>query len=88
MFDLGKLQKNITYPEIARKAGIEGRVIIRVLVGADGKARKTLIESSDNEMLNEAAVKAIKDYGLFTPAKQNGQSIMCWVSIPINFRLR
>ncbi|MFA6990352.1 MAG: TonB family protein [Candidatus Gastranaerophilaceae bacterium] len=86
--DLGKLQKNIVYPDLARRAGIEGRVIVRVLVGADGKARKTLIESSDNEMLNESAVKAIKDYGLFTPAKQNGQPIMCWVSIPINFRLR
>jgi protein TonB len=86
--DLGKLQKSIVYPDMARRAGIEGRVIVRVLVGADGKARKTVIEDTDNVMLNDAAITAINNYGLFTPAVQNGQPITCWVSIPITFRLR
>ncbi len=86
--DLAKLQKSIVYPDMARRAGIEGKVIVRVLVGADGKARKTVIEDTDNVMLNDAAVTAINNYGLFTPAIQNGQPITCWVSIPITFRLR
>jgi TonB family protein len=86
--DLGKLQKSVVYPDMARRAGIEGRVTVRVLVGADGKARRSVIEDSDNVMLNDAALKAINDYGLFTPAIQNGQPISCWVSIPITFRLR
>lgn len=86
--DLGKLQKSIVYPEMARRANIEGRVVVRVLVGADGKARKAVVEDSDNVMLNDAAIKAINDYGTFIPAIQNGQPITCWVSIPINFRLR
>jgi protein TonB len=86
--DLAKLQKSVVYPDMARRAGIEGRVTVRVLVGADGKPRRTVIEDSDNQMLNEEAIKAINNYGLFTPAIQNGQAITCWVSIPINFRLR
>ncbi|MFA5511103.1 MAG: TonB family protein [Candidatus Kapaibacterium sp.] len=86
--DLAKLQKSIVYPEMARRAGIEGRVIVRVLVGNDGKARRAVVEDTDNVMLNDAAIKAINDYGLFTPAIQNGQAITCWVSIPITFRLR
>lgn len=86
--DLGKLQKSIVYPDMARRAGIEGRVIVRVLVGADGKVRRSVVEDSDNVMLNDAALKAVNDYGLFTPAVQNGQPITCWVSIPITFRLR
>lgn len=86
--DLGKLQKSIVYPDLARRAGVEGRVIVRVLVGPDGKARRSFIESSDHELLNQAALDAIKNYGLFTPAIQNGQAIICWVSIPITFRLR
>ncbi|MBX3044657.1 MAG: energy transducer TonB [Candidatus Kapabacteria bacterium] len=86
--DLAKLQKSIVYPDMARRAGIEGRVIVRVLVGADGKVRRSVIEDSDNVMLNDAAIKAVNDYGLFTPAIQNGQPITCWVSIPITFRLR
>lgn len=86
--DLAKLQKSIIYPEMARRANIEGRVVVRVLVGADGKARKAVVEDSDNVMLNDAAIKAINDYGTFIPAIQNGQPITCWVSIPITFRLR
>lgn len=86
--DLVKLQKSIVYPDLARRAGVEGRVVVRVLVGPDGKARKYFVESSDHELLNQAALDAIKNYGLFTPAIQNGQAIMCWVSIPITFRLR
>lgn len=86
--DLGKLQSLIKYPDMARRAGVEGQVIVRVLVDAKGKAKKTLIEYTDNELLNDAAVKAIQEYGTFTPAIQNEQPIMCWVSIPIRFRLR
>jgi periplasmic protein TonB len=86
--DYEKLKKSVIYPDIARRAGVEGKVIVRVLVSANGKVKKTLIEYSDSELLNEAAVKAIIDYGTFTPAIQNGQPITCWVSIPITFQLR
>ncbi|MCO5251403.1 MAG: energy transducer TonB [Candidatus Kapabacteria bacterium] len=86
--DLAKLQKIIKYPELARRAGVEGKVIIRVLVDEKGKARRQLIEFSDNELLNQAAMDAVNDYGTFTPAIQNAQPIMCWVSIPIQFKLR
>ena len=86
--DYEKLQKSVIYPDIARRAGVEGKVIVRVLVAANGKVKKSLIEYTDSELLNEAAIQAIKNYGTFTPAIQNGQPITCWVSIPITFRLR
>ncbi len=86
--DLVRLQKCVEYPELARKAGVEGEVLINVLVGGDGKVRKTSIIKTDNEILNSAALKAVKECGVFTPAIQNGQPIMCWVAIPIKFKLR
>lgn len=86
--DLGKLQGLVTYPDIARKAGVEGTVIVRVLVDKSGRATRTLIEHSDNQLLDKAAEDAVRKYGNFTPAIQNGQPITCWVSIPIRFRLR
>jgi TonB family protein len=86
--DLAKLQKLVAYPDIARRAGIEGRVGLRILVGADGNVRRKAIEYSDNEMLNQAALDAVDKYGRFVPAIQNGEPIMVWVSIPIVFRLR
>lgn len=86
--DYDKLKRSVQYPDIARRAGVEGKVIVRVLVDKSGKVKKTMIEYTDSELLNESAVKAIRDYGTFTPAIQNGQPITCWVSIPITFQLR
>ncbi len=86
--EMAKLQKLVEYPEMAKRAGIEGRVIVKVLVGKTGEVKKILIEHSDNSMLNNAAISAIKQYGDFSPAIQNKQPVMCWVNVPISFRLR
>lgn len=86
--DLAKLQKMIIYPDLARRAGVEGSVVLRVLVDKDGTVKKSLIEFSENELLNQAAIDAVNKYGKFTPAIQNNEPIMCWVSIPIRFKLR
>lgn len=86
--DMSKLQGLIEYPTIAKKSNIEGRVIIKVLVKADGTVGKYMIEHSENIMLNNAALDAITKYGKFEPAIQNDKRVDCWISIPINFRLR
>ncbi len=85
--DLAELQKKIIYPEIARRAGIEGKVLIRVLIEKNGKPKKYRIEYSDNETLNDAAIKAVMA-STFTPAIQNGRPVTCWVTLPVVFRLR
>lgn len=86
--DYARLQSLVVYPDLAKRAGIEGRVTIRVLIDKDGSVRKYFIEDSDNSLLNEAAENAIKAYGKFKPAIQNQEPIMCWISIPIQFKLR
>ncbi|MCE5305970.1 MAG: TonB family protein [Chloroherpetonaceae bacterium] len=86
--DYKKLQSLVQYPDLARRAGVEGRVVVRVLVDKDGSAKRMFIDASDNELLNDAAITAIKKYGRFTPAIQNDQPIMVWISIPIQFKLR
>ncbi len=85
--DLATLQKSIIYPEMARRAGVEGQVIVRVLVGKDGKPKKSVVQYSDSKMLDKAAKAAVMKQ-VFTPAIQNGRAITCWVSIPISFKLR
>ncbi|MFP4527074.1 MAG: energy transducer TonB [Candidatus Kapaibacterium sp.] len=85
--DLAELQKNVKYPDMARRAGIEGTVTIRVLVDQDGSVRRMVVQSTDSELLNEAAKDAVKKTA-FTPAIQNNEPVICWVSIPIRFKLR
>ncbi len=86
--DLVELQKLVEYPKLAKEAGVEGRVIIKALIDKSGGVRKTLVEYTDNSLLNQAALDAIKNYKNFTPAIQNNQPVMVWISIPIRFKLR
>ena len=85
--DIGELQRKVVYPEIARRAGIEGKVMIRVLVGKDGRPKKYLIDQSVNQSLDEAAAKAVM-VSVFTPAIQNGTPIDCWVTVPVQFKIK
>ena len=87
-FDLGKLMQLVKYPEMARKANIEGTVHVRALVDKTGKVTKAFAEYSDNKALDKAAVDAVMSYGYATPAVMNGQPTSCWISIPIVFKLK
>lgn len=85
--DLALLQKNVIYPEMALRAGVEGQVVLKVLVLSSGKVSDVKVLSSDSEMLNESAIEAVKKTP-FTPAIQAKNPIPCWVTIPLTFRLR
>ncbi|MFA6571241.1 MAG: energy transducer TonB, partial [Bacteroidota bacterium] len=85
--DLSELQRSVIYPELAKRIQVEGKVVVSVYVSRDGKAIKSKIDYSDNELLNEAAQRAVMQ-AKFTPAIQNKIAIDCWISIPITFRLR
>jgi protein TonB len=75
------------YPEVAIRAGIEGRVVVKVLVGKDGRVREAVVLYSNADCLNDAAVAAAKEY-LFVPAIMNNGPVSVWVSVPFSFRLK
>jgi protein TonB len=76
------------YPEMARKAGIEGSVWIRVLIDKEGDVRDAIIEkeSGANAGFEDSAKKAAMG-GKWTPAMQNNQPVPCWVSYKVEFTL-
>lgn len=75
------------YPELARKAGIEGNTVVKALVDIDGSIIEVkILKSSGNQMLDQAALVAAKK-SKFTPAKQRDKFVRVYVSIPIKFRL-
>lgn len=75
------------YPEIARRAGITGKVYVKVLVDKTGKPKKAVIFKSDSDVLNEAAITAAMK-SAFTPALQNNHPIAVWVVLPYKFTLQ
>ena len=89
MVDLNKIKKFVKYPTEAQKNNIEGQVILKCLVNEKGKFVSVFVEKSDNAILNEAAVNAIKSYGKAEePANEDGKPVACWIHIPINFKLK
>ena len=76
-----------TYPEIARKAGVEGTVWVRIWVTKEGKAKKVEVLKSDSDLFNQPALDAAMHW-VFTPAIMNNGPVGVWVSIPFRFRLQ
>ncbi len=74
------------YPELAQMAKIEGTVIVKVLVGKDGKVKDAILGKGVNGILDQAALDAAKGY-VFKPAMQNKKPVAVWVAIPFRFQL-
>jgi protein TonB len=76
------------YPEIAKAAGVEGRVFVYVLVGKDGRVLDARIDPKTSvPMLDEAALAAARTC-VFKPALASGRPVAVWVTKPYNFKLR
>lgn len=75
------------YPEGARREGLEGTVLLAVLVGQEGKAERIDVkQSSGYGILDEAARGAIRGWR-FHPAREGENAVKSWVNVPIIFRL-
>jgi protein TonB len=74
------------YPELAMRAGLEGRVWVKIWVDKEGKPRDVVILKSDAEIFNESAIEAARQF-LFTPAYMNNGPVSVWVSVPFRFKL-
>jgi protein TonB len=77
------------YPELARKAGIEGVVFVSALVDKHGKVRDAKIAkaSGANAGFEEAALKAAYK-NEFKPAIANNEPISCWATYRVDFKLK
>ncbi|MEZ4648734.1 MAG: TonB family protein [Candidatus Eisenbacteria bacterium] len=75
------------YPELARLAGAEGRVVLEVWIDATGRVSDVRIAKSDvPATLERAALDAMRQW-IFSPAKQGGNPVAVRVHVPIEFRL-
>jgi TonB family protein len=77
---------NPQYPEIAKRAGITGKVFVKVLIGKEGTPKKAIVVKSDSELFNQSAVEAAMK-SKFTPAINKGEAIAVWIVLPYKFNL-
>ena len=84
---LGKLQSQVTYPEMARRAGIEGRVTIQFIVNERGQVENPRVIRGIGGGCDEEALEAVSK-ARFTPGLQRGRPVKVQYSLPIVFRLQ
>jgi len=73
------------YPDVARLAGIEGKVVLRIFVGRDGSIRD-IRPISGPPVLARAAMRAVEQWR-YAPALVNGRSVDVITSVALAFRL-
>jgi len=81
------IQEKITYPEIAKRAGVEGKVYVLAFVDEGGNVTKAQILKGIGAGCDEAARDAVLQTK-FKPGKQRGVPVKVQVSIPIIFKLQ
>lgn len=75
------------YPPLLRRAGEEGRVVLRVFVTAEGTAGEVrVLTPSSSTLFDEAAMAAVRKWR-FVPARRGDAAVAEWVQVPIDFKL-
>lgn len=75
------------YPPLLRRAGEEGRVVLRVFVTPEGTAGEVrVLTPSSSNLFDEAAMAAVRKWR-FVPARRGDTPVAEWVQVPIDFKL-
>jgi TonB family protein len=75
-----------SYPEGAKKEGLEGMLLLKVWIDESGKVSNATVQQSDAKVFESSALAAVKQW-TFKPAILNGKPVAVWVSIPFRFKL-
>ncbi len=77
----------IEYPEIAKEAGVQGTIRLRLFINKEGRVEDVVIDKGlPKTGLNEAAIEAVKNTK-WKPAQQRDQAVGVWYAFPVRFSL-
>jgi len=82
------ISENTTYPEIAKKNNIRGKIIVRFCVTAKGGITQVSVLHGADPELDAEAVRVVGTLPAFIPGKQNGKAVPVWYMVPITFALK
>lgn len=75
-----------TYPEAARKARMEGVVILEAIITASGSVEDVRVLKSVNPLLDASAVRAVQQWR-YKPATLNGRAVRVYLTVTVTFNL-
>ena len=81
------IQKNIMYPDSARKHNIEGKVLLSFVVLEDGSVADVKVIRKVAWDLDAEAIRIVKLMPKFKPGKQQGKPVRVQYNLPLMFKL-
>jgi periplasmic protein TonB len=75
------------YPDVPRKARLEGRVTVQAVIGLDGSVESVEILRTSNPLFNDAALAAVRQWR-YRPATMNGVPVRVFFTVEVGFVLR
>ena len=82
------LAKKIRYPKKAYKKDIEGKVVIRFIVEADGSITAPEVLHSLDPECDAETLRVIRKMPMWNPGRQNGAFVAVYYTLPVTFSLQ
>lgn len=82
------IAKNLHYPEIAKRAGIQGKVLITFVVDKTGKIKNAKVLEGIGTGCDEEALRVINSMPKWKPGKHSGKKVDVQITMPIMFKLQ
>lgn len=84
---IGDIETLLVYPDFERRAGAEGRVIVRFVVSPEGVPSQIEVVRRVSPGFDQAAVQAVQR-ARFRPGQQNGHPVAVRFTLPVTFSIR
>lgn len=82
------ITQNLRYLGTAKQNGIQGRVIVRFVVSAEGKVKEAQVLRSLNPDCDKEAIRLVESMPNWVPGEQNGKAVNAYYTLPITFKLQ
>jgi protein TonB len=82
------ISSHIQYPEIAKRAGVEGKVLVQFVVEKSGEIDDIQVIKGIGAGCDEEAVRVCKMMPKWKPGRQNGKPVRVRMVIPFHFKLQ
>ena len=81
------IQKNMRYPETAKKNGTQGRVTVQFIVDKEGNVTEPKVIRAVDKDLDAEAIRLVGTMPKWKPGMQKGQAVAVKYTLPVMFRL-
>lgn len=79
---------NINYPATAIEEGVQGRVVVKLIVGRDGAIRNVKVMRGKHPALDKEALRLVRSMPKWTPGYNEGKPVSVSYLLPVTFKLQ